>query len=144
MIVVAIIAIIAGILVPNFFHARAQAATAACQQNLRAIATAAELVYTTTRAYPAGSGVAVDTSFGSTGTGGFKGQYLSQTPVDPAQSTGGAAAYLYTLNAAVNGRESYTIVCPGVHDASTLAGIAGETGTQSSLTYSSDTGIGVK
>ncbi|MGH7754923.1 MAG: prepilin-type N-terminal cleavage/methylation domain-containing protein, partial [Vulcanimicrobiaceae bacterium] len=45
MVVVAIIAIIAGILVPNFFHARAQASVSASMANMRAIATAAELYY---------------------------------------------------------------------------------------------------
>ena len=42
MIVVAIIAILAGILIPNFVNARAQAQTSACESNLRAIATALE------------------------------------------------------------------------------------------------------
>src|SRR6202035_1419085 len=45
MIVVAIIAILAGILIPNFVNARSQAQTAACESNLRSIATALELYY---------------------------------------------------------------------------------------------------
>jgi type IV pilus assembly protein PilA len=39
MVVVAIIAILAAILIPNFTHARAQAATSACMANLKSVAT---------------------------------------------------------------------------------------------------------
>ncbi|HTU82068.1 MAG TPA: prepilin-type N-terminal cleavage/methylation domain-containing protein, partial [Candidatus Acidoferrales bacterium] len=52
MIVVAIIAILASILVPNFVRARAQAQTAACEANIKEIATALELYETDNDQYP--------------------------------------------------------------------------------------------
>ncbi|HZZ66176.1 MAG TPA: prepilin-type N-terminal cleavage/methylation domain-containing protein, partial [Candidatus Baltobacteraceae bacterium] len=52
MIVVAIIAILAGILIPNFTRARAQAATSGCMANEKSIATALELYFTDHQAYP--------------------------------------------------------------------------------------------
>ena len=76
---VAIIAVLAGILIPNFVHARGQSATAACEANLRSIATAAELYFTDNQVYPATS--QVDTTFGTTTNAGV---YLNNTPVDPA------------------------------------------------------------
>ena len=42
MIVIAIIAILAAILIPNFLHARAEAVTAACEGNEKQLATAEE------------------------------------------------------------------------------------------------------
>src|SRR5579863_4476616 len=42
MIVIAIIAILAAILIPNFLHARAESVTAACEGNEKQIATAEE------------------------------------------------------------------------------------------------------
>src|ERR1700730_13516423 len=59
MIVVAIIAILAGILIPNFVNARAQAQTAACESNLRSIATALELYYADNQVYPVASAASV-------------------------------------------------------------------------------------
>lgn len=52
MIVVAIIAILVSILVPNFIRARAQAQTAACEANLKEIATSLEEYETDHEAYP--------------------------------------------------------------------------------------------
>jgi type IV pilus assembly protein PilA len=40
MIVIAIIAILAAILIPNFLHARAESKTSACEGNLKQLATA--------------------------------------------------------------------------------------------------------
>ncbi|MBV8580776.1 MAG: prepilin-type N-terminal cleavage/methylation domain-containing protein [Candidatus Eremiobacteraeota bacterium] len=117
MIVVAIIAILAAILIPNFVNARSQAQTAACESNLRAIATALELYYADNQVYPTASSVSVApallTANGVT--------YLNNTPRDPA-AQGGSGAYILTTNLASNGSPaSYTIVCPGVHVGSTLA-----------------------
>src|SRR5580700_11266476 len=104
MIVVAIIAIIAAILVPNFFHARAQAAVSACQSNIRAIATAAELYYSDNQKYPTAGINPVSTAFGDGNT--TAGRYLSQTPQDPAS---GGNGYTFTANnAPANGQQSYT------------------------------------
>ena len=117
MIVVAIIAILAGILIPNFVNARSQAQTAACESNLRAIATALELYYADNQVYPTASGAAVQpTLLTSNGIA-----YLNNTPKDPAAQSSTATYTLTTVQAGGGGAPSYTIFCPGVHAASTLA-----------------------
>jgi type II secretion system protein G len=117
MIVVAIIAILAGILIPNFVNARSQAQTAACESNLRAIATALELYYADNQVYPTASGAAVQPSlFTVNGVA-----YLNNTPKDPAAQNATATYTLTTAQATGGSPASYTIVCPGVHTGSTLA-----------------------
>src|SRR5581483_4183652 len=80
MVVVAIIAILAAILIPNFTHARAQAATSACMSNMKTIATAMELYYTDNQAYPVVSEKAVNA------VPGLSAYMGNQNPVDPAGS----------------------------------------------------------
>mgnify|MGYP001258246032 CR=1 FL=1 len=119
MVVVAIIAILAAILIPNFTRARAQAQTAACIGNIKTIATALELFYTDKQFYPAASRTNVDAAF----TTGQMNGYLNQVPEDPAA---GASAYymLSTQQASSNGGiAGYTIWCPGTHDPATLQNI---------------------
>ena len=119
MIVVAIIAILAGILIPNFVNARSQAQTAACESNLRAIATALELYYADNQVYPTASGAAVQpTLLTANGIA-----YLNNTPKDPAAQNGNATYTLTTVQAGGGNAAGYTIVCPGVHAGSTLAKI---------------------
>ena len=81
MIVVAIIAILAGILIPNFVNARAQAQTSACESNLRSIATALELLYADEQDYGAAGtrNVTPDNMKGASGV-----YYINNTPKDPA------------------------------------------------------------
>jgi type II secretion system protein G len=123
MVVVAIIAIIASILMPNFFHARAQAAVSACESNIRAISTAAELFYSDNQAYPKTTGIdPVDNTFG-TEKGAAPGQYLSQQPKDPANGTNGLPGQYVFANTTNGGAASYTITCGGVHDSSALTAI---------------------
>jgi type II secretion system protein G len=120
MIVVAIIAILAGILIPNFVNARAQAQTAACESNLRSIATALELYYADNQVYPSASGAPVQPAlFTANGVA-----YLNTTPKDPAAQTGAATYTLTTVQAGGGNPAGYTIVCPGVHVGSTLAKLA--------------------
>jgi prepilin-type N-terminal cleavage/methylation domain-containing protein len=138
MIVVAIIAVLAGVLIPNFVHARSQTATAACESNLRAIATAAELYFTDNQTYPASTN-AVDRNFG-VGDGAAAGTYLNNTPVDPAASTA-TARYTFTNDGSA-AAPHYTITCPGLHDPASLAKIGGGTAAQA-IDYTSDTGLGV-
>ena len=121
MIVVAIIAILAGILIPNFVNARAQAQTAACESNLRSIATALELYYADNQTYPAASSADIKPDLFKGANGVF---YLNNTPKDPASIT---ESLLYKLTSTAQSGTSgagYTIVCPGVHVGSTLAKIA--------------------
>jgi type II secretion system protein G len=117
MIVVAIIAILAGILIPNFVNARAQAQTAACESNLRAIATALELYYADNQVYPTASAAPVVPSL-LTANGVT---YLNNTPKDPAAQTDTATYALSTTQASAGAPPSYTVICPGVHLGSTLA-----------------------
>jgi type II secretion system protein G len=117
MIVVAIIAILVSILVPNFIRARAQAQTAACEANLKEIATALELYQTDNDRYPTSGTVnQADTDLAP---------YLKQIPVDPA--AGPSAYYSYTVTSPGTSNASYTIVCPGTHDPGTLQNITPNT-----------------
>ena len=59
MVVVAIIALLAAIVIPNYVHSRAQAAVAQSEANLKQIATALELFHTDYQQYPAGAGASV-------------------------------------------------------------------------------------
>lgn len=136
MIVVSIIAILAGILIPNFVNARAQAMTAACESNLRSIATAAELYYADQQIYPSSGDVSA-TLFTANGTG-----YLNTVPTDPAAVTVGAP---YTFaNTTSGGVAGYTISCPGVHANSTLAKLNGYTSSASSIQYLAGAGLSAK
>lgn len=131
MIVVAIIAILVAILVPNFMRARAQAQTAACEANLKEIATALELYQTDHQMYPTATNTDVTSSDASIGP------YLRQTPVDPVAPT---TNYKYTTNNPSSGNATYSIVCPGGHDPNTMNAIGGS-GTKTKIQYASDTGF---
>ncbi len=145
MIVVAIIAILAGILVPNFVNARAQAQTSACESNLRAIATAMELYYADNQRYP-DAGAIPDALNTTTVT------YLNNTPRDPADA--GATPAKYTFTQPTGDGQSYLITCPGTHVASTLAklnkdngngtgsaGLCGAQGCSKTIEYASGAGL---
>ncbi len=119
MIVVAIIAILAGVLIPNFTRARAQAATSACMANEKAIATALELYFTDHQSYPAGG--SVNSAFVTTMNG-----YMNQIPVDPAAGSG--KYYAYTTST-TGGVTTYSITCPGAHDPNTLMNLTGGAAT---------------
>jgi type IV pilus assembly protein PilA len=120
MIVVAIIAILAGILIPNFVNARAQAQTSACESNLRSIATAMELYYADNQRYP-DAGTIPDALNSATV------QYLNNTPRDPADA--GATPGKYSFTQPTGDGQSYLIVCPGAHAASTLSKLSKDDGT---------------
>jgi prepilin-type N-terminal cleavage/methylation domain-containing protein len=121
MIVVAIIAILAGILIPNFVNARAQAQTSACESNLRSIATALELLYADEQDYGTAGTHDVTPNNLKGASGVF---YLNNTPKDPA-ALDQSKNYQVTVTAAANGNPaSYVIQCPGTHVGSTLAKIA--------------------
>src|SRR5947208_3937483 len=80
LIVVAIIAILAAILIPNFLRARAQSQFAASKGNLKNLATALESYFVDKASYPA---AITDLSTGQA--------YLRAIPPDPCTNT----AYLY-------------------------------------------------
>ena len=117
MIVVAIIAILAGILIPNFVNARAQAQTAACESNLRQIATALELYYADNQQYPAAASFTNVTPSLLTSNGVV---YLSNTPKDPAALDQTKDYQMQTTAQSGTTPATYTIQCPGTHVGSTL------------------------
>ncbi|HET7813421.1 MAG TPA: type II secretion system protein [Candidatus Baltobacteraceae bacterium] len=135
MVVVAIIAVLAGVLIPNFSRARSQAQTSACVGNEKIIATALELYFTDKQSYPATSTVG---GTGSTFMTAMSG-YMNQTPIDPA--AGSTGFYSYT-NTSSGGVYSYNIDCPGVHDPNTLQAITGgATTTSTHIKYDSQQGF---
>ncbi|MDO5297657.1 MAG: prepilin-type N-terminal cleavage/methylation domain-containing protein [bacterium] len=99
MIVIAIIAILAAILVPNFVRARAQGHLTACKSNLKNIGTALEM-YSTDHAgrYP---------SLTEGLTTGNNGGYLKIIPTCPAA---GSDTYVYT---STMNPDVFTIYCSG-------------------------------
>jgi type II secretion system protein G len=136
MVVVAIIAILAGILIPNFTRARAQAQTAACIGNMKTIATALELYYTDKESYPVATSASIDSAFMQNTMSG----YLSILPHDPAAQPN-TFYMLTTVSAASNaGVAGYTIWCPGSHDPATLQNIAPGT-TNAHIRYDNKTGF---
>jgi type II secretion system protein G len=132
MVVVAIIAILAAILIPNFTHARAQAATSACMSNLKSIATAMELYYTDNQYYP----TANDADIATLGLSKYMG---NQKPIDPA-AAGTTGVYKVTSKE-TSGVCSYEIWCPGTHDPSTLSAIANGNTTNTTIEYDNAQGM---
>ena len=105
MIVIAIIAILAAILIPNFIHARAESQTAACEGNEKQIATAMEEY-------------AVDNN--GTYTTTLPALYLAVTPKDPVNN----AAYVITAPAGGNATYgSYEVQDTGGHDSTTMGNL---------------------
>jgi general secretion pathway protein G len=119
MVTIAIISIIVSVILPNFNHAKATAATSASKQTLVEIGTALELYYTDNETYPAGTGVNVTSAlFGGAGNNYFNGE-----PKDPITGTD----YTYT-NPSPNGAP-YEIDAPGTYNAGTLNNIDQVNGT---------------
>jgi prepilin-type N-terminal cleavage/methylation domain-containing protein len=109
MIVIAIIAILAAILIPNFLHARAESQTAACEGNEKQLATAMEeYAVDHNGTYP-----------GTLGSAGLTTPYLNFTPTDPVSGS----AYVLTNVQQVNGYGSYEINDVGAHDPTTTTGL---------------------
>jgi len=110
MIVIAIIAILAAILIPNFLHARAESQTVGCEDNLRAIATALEeYAVDNSGTYPA-SGAVTNSSIGAT--------YLAITPRDPINTGGG-----YSMTNTAGSYGAFLISDSGGHDTSTTGSL---------------------
>lgn len=97
MIVIAIIAILAAILVPNFIRARAQAQLSACEGNLKQIATAMELYNTDYNGYPS-TADAVTASPGK-----LQPTYLAILPKCPSNKT------FYNMTTPVTPFTNYTV-----------------------------------
>ena len=143
MVVVAIIAVIAGIVVPNYVHARRQAAVSNTQANMKQIATALELYFADKQDYPAGSHVNVTPAlFGGAGNG-----YLNATPENNHQD------YVYTYSGGAGLAPSYDVEDPITYDTASIVNVSlgpnatdtqrtcGDTGTCSRLHYDPRYGI---
>jgi RNA polymerase sigma-B factor len=136
MIVVAIVAILAGILMPNFFHARAQAAISACESNIRSIMMAAELYYSDNQTYP-GSGNAGPQKVGSDVFPPGN-PYLTQTPRDPGAANP-SDPYTFTPPAVENG--PYQIDCPAAHPGNAFPSAFGTVTGNAGIHYDSSSGF---
>ena len=101
MIVIAIIAILAAILVPNFIRARAQGQVTACKSNLKNIGTALEM-------YSTDNSGRFPTSLNT-----LTPNYLKTIPTCPSA---GSAVYSSGFSAASN-PDAYTVVCNGTNHA---------------------------
>ena len=106
MIVIAIIAILAAILIPNFLHARAESVTAACEGNEKQLATAEEEY-------------SVDNGGAYASLSALTTPYISTTITDPVKK---GNAYTVTIpGTGANG--SYQIVDSGGHDTTTTTNL---------------------
>ncbi|MBC5825584.1 MAG: type II secretion system protein [Candidatus Eremiobacteraeota bacterium] len=133
MIVVAIMAVLAAIIIPNFLLARSQSQTSACEANEREIATALE-VYAVdhNNSYP-NAGTVNSAMFG-----GAANVYLNAAPKDPA---GGADYTFLKGSAAPCGASAlYRIIDGGMHDTSTTGKISGGPGT-GKIVWCSEAGL---
>ena len=128
MIVIAIIAILAAILIPNFLHARAEAQTSGCEGNEKQIATALEEYAVDNNGKYVGGSV-TSTLLGTL--------YLGVTPKDPVNSSN------YSVNTAAAGSGSYQITDAGGHDTTTTGSLPGGPGT-GSIVYNQNSGIQAK
>lgn len=113
MIVIAIIAILAAILVPNFLKARAQGQLTACKSNLKNMATALEMYASDFGGrYPNTSTLAQLTS----------GNYLKTIPTCPAAgkdtyTTSGSGVFT-----SITTPDSFTMMCVGTNHAKAYTG----------------------
>ncbi len=114
MIVVAIIALLAAVIIPNYVHARAQAAVSQSEANLKQIATALELYRGDKQTYPA-SGTVNPELFG-----GSSNPYLTSTPANAINR--GLYTYVLVAGGGVL-TSSYTISDAGPYDPSTLTSL---------------------
>ena len=128
MIVIAIIAILAAILIPNFIHARAESQTSACEGNEKQIATALEEYAVDNNGTYVG-GTISSTTLGTT--------YLGVTPKDPVNGS------QYSVNVTPSTYGSYQITDAGGHDTSTTKRLPGNPGG-ASIIYNQNSGIQAK
>ena len=134
MIVVAIIGVIAAILIPNFLHARAQSQTAACESNLKNIATALEEYATDNNGQYPPAGAPVDANL----FGGATNAYMTTTPQDPA---GGSYFYVTPGNGVCVNGDAYKLRDGDTHETDTLARLPDFNGATTGIRYCQTSGI---
>ena len=128
MIVIAIIAILAAILIPNFLHARAEAVTAACEGNEKQLATAEEEY-------------SVDNGGAYASLSVLTTPYISVVITDPVKK--GNAYTVVIPGTGTNG--SYQINDAGGHDTTTTTSLTQTGGAVcascSSIVYAQSSGV---
>ena len=129
MIVIAIIAILAAILIPNFLRAKAQSTASACESNLKAIAVALEEYRVDHPGVLPASGVVTSTAIGT--------DYLGFTPTDPVNGSN------YSMNTSAGTYGVYLVTDSGGHDPTTVKGLQGAPGT-GSIQYYESSGLHAK
>lgn len=136
LIVVAVIAILAMILMANFMHARAQAGSAACEANERALATAVEEFATDNNGtYPNEAGPITLQMFGGPGN-----PYVDPSNlVDPVD--GQAYTYMPGAGTCSNGDASFEIHDLGGHDNATLQNLPQLAANSNSVAYCAGLGV---
>src|SRR5450432_1429332 len=130
LIVIAIIAILAAIFMANLMHARAQASSAACEANERALSTLIEESATDNNGtYPTSSGQITLQTFGGPGN-------PNVDPTNLVDQVDGMA-YTYTPGAGTctDSSASFEIHDLGGHDAVTLQGLPQLAQTSDSIAY---------
>ena len=137
MIVIAIIAILAAILIPNFLHARAQSQSASCQGNEKQLATALEeYAVDHSGTYPATFAALITPPLPIP-----PGTYLQVLPPDPA----GGPAYALAVPAAVPctnvAANSYLITDGGNHDTTTITSMPLYAAGDLHIVYCSGSGL---
>ena len=129
MVVIAIIAILAAILIPNFIHARAQAQTSGCEANEKQIATALEEYAVDNDGSYGPGGTVTSTLLGT--------QYLGVTPTDPVNKSN------YSVTTATGTYGLYQVTDTGGHDTTTTGNLSGNPGG-SSIIYDQASGLQAK
>jgi prepilin-type N-terminal cleavage/methylation domain-containing protein len=134
MIVMAVIAILAAVLIPNFLHARSESVSAACEGTEKQIATALEeYAVDNNGQYPAAGPIDVGMF------GGPSNSYLGATPTDPAD--GLSYALMEPGSGACQASEAYKIRDNNAHDPSTLTGLNGYSPGITGVRYCQSSGL---
>jgi prepilin-type N-terminal cleavage/methylation domain-containing protein len=128
MIVIAIIAILAAILIPNFLHARAESVTSACEMNEKLLATAEEEY-------------SVDHGGQYVALTALTTPYLTALVTDPVR-----AGNTYSITLSFGAYGSYQISDSGGHDSTTMVQVIQDGGTTActnctSVVYDQNSGI---
>ena len=124
MVVVAIIGLLAAIVIPNFVHARAQAAVAESEANIKQIATAIEMYDSDNQLYPQTSGNVTPALFTINPT-----KYLNTSP---RNATNNHSLYTYTFTAGAS--PTYEIADPDPYEPTTLTALPAANGATSNAT----------
>jgi prepilin-type N-terminal cleavage/methylation domain-containing protein len=140
MIVIAVIAILAAILIPNFLHARAESQTSSCEGNEHQIAAAIEIY-----AVDHGGQIPASGSVDANLFGGAGNVYMAVPVHDPVTPT---LTYNYTTNPGAEcnaaGTLKYEITDNGNHDPTTTVGIPNAVANATTVVYCSGSGLTAK